>query len=74
MRAKQIAVLKNKLRRAVLKYDRLLGDDLDCGSHMAAIIRPGVGMAAREANRLASELRAIDPTFPSGWRDYPEGK
>lgn len=66
--------LKQALRAAVLRYRRALGTDLDCGANMAAVIRPGVGAAAREANTIARRLRAIDPEFPSSWIDYPEGR
>lgn len=68
-----VARLKAEFRNAVLAYRSALGTDLDCGANLAAVIRPGVAKAAREANALAAKLKAVDPEFPASWVPYPEG-
>lgn len=68
----QIAILKGKLRAAIQNH-RSASEHLDCGAHLAAVINKDVSSSAREVNRLAAELKKLDPTFPASWTPYPEG-
>lgn len=68
----RIQILKTSMAQAVMAH-RKASEGLDCGANMAAIIRPDVAAAAREINRVAAELKRLDPTFPASWTPCPEG-
>jgi len=73
MMTTDVSTLKRRLRRAIIHY-RSLGNHLDCGANLAAQINPDVAEAARRANDLARQLRAVDPDFPASWTPYPTGE
>jgi hypothetical protein len=63
--------LKRKFRAAYLHYRDTRPE---YGLAMAGMMRPGIYMAAREANRIAEQLKELDPGFPKSWKPLPEGE
>lgn len=70
---KEILKLKSQFRDAILKYRGALDDNMTCGAHMQAVIRPHVGVLAQKANDLGFMLKKLDPEFPKAWTPFPTG-
>lgn len=61
-----IETLQRELKSAYLHYRRLADSraDYSCGNNLLEHIRPDIGAARMEVNRILAQMRAIDPTAP----------
>jgi len=57
-RLKRKAARQYKIATSFLDY-------MDCGRHMAEIIRPDIGIARIKFNKIMDELSILDPTTPN---------
>lgn len=61
--------IKRKARKAYLQW-REFGADLDCGSHLASVLRPThkllADFAAMQFNRYMDQLAALGEKVPAG--------
>jgi len=71
----ELDLAKRHARTKVQRYYHLLeGFGGDGGNHIAAVIRPDIALAAREANMAMRDLRKIDPCAAAlPWTPYDEG-
>ena len=60
----KIERLKRKARRQNIKATTI-PDNMDCGIHMAEIIRPDIAIARINFNNIMDELSTLDPTAPN---------
>jgi len=65
----KVWLIKRKARKAYLQW-REFGADLDCGSHLAAALRPSrkllADFAAMRFNRYLDQLDALGEKVPAG--------
>ncbi len=54
--------LKAKARKLYLAAQSR--GDLDCGRQLEEMIRPGLGVARQEFNKVWERIRELDPTAP----------
>ena len=63
MRKFKVMILKRKARKLYLRW-RDENNDLDCGSHIAAMLRPSSYRVAQQLDDCIDKLRALGEQCP----------